>query len=89
MIKFYDVDVRTATCVEKVTDNGIQARDRDGNLEEIPANTVIIAVGYLPELELYKKIKDRNEKIHVIGDASKVRNIMSAIWDGYEVGRTL
>lgn len=89
MIKYYDVDVRTATCVEKVTDNGIQARDKDGNLEEIPANTVIIAVGYLPELELYNKIKDRNEKIHVIGDASKVRNIMSAIWDGYEVGRTL
>lgn len=89
MIKYYDIEVRTATCVERITETGIEARDSTGKLDEIAADTVIIAVGYLSDLELYNKIKDRKEKVQVIGDASKVRNIMSAIWDGYEVGRTL
>ena len=60
-----------------------------GEAESIQAETVISAVGYLPEKELYNKIKDRHAKVHLIGDAGKVRNIQNAIWDGYEVGRTI
>jgi 2-enoate reductase len=60
----------------------------DGN-RAINADTVILAVGYVSENELYHQLKDGVPEIHMLGDARKVSNIMYAIWDAYEVAKSI
>ena len=89
LIKHHNISVRTGVCVQEITDASVEIMDGNSEAESIEAETVISAIGYLPEQELYNKLRDQYVNLHLIGDASKVRNIHNAIWDGYEVGRTL
>lgn len=54
---------------------------------EIPADHVVVSIGYNANQKLYEEIK--NEHIHLIGDAKQPTNIMDAIWDAYEIARNL
>jgi 2-enoate reductase len=38
---------------------------------------------------LYKALSDKVERLYALGDCREPRNITGAIWDGYEVGRTI
>lgn len=57
--------------------NGVQKVIR-----EIPADTVIISVGYQSDQNLYDEIK--SEHVHLLGDAIKPGNLMTAIWGAYK-----
>jgi len=89
LVKFNNIEVRTGACVQEIKEGSVEMLNRAGEPESVGADTVIAAIGYLPEKSLYNKIKDLYPKVHLIGDAGKVRNIHNAIWDGYEVGRTI
>lgn len=52
------------------------------NQHKIPADHIVISVGYTSNKELYEKIKADN--VHLIGDAIKPGNVMDAIWSAYE-----
>lgn len=54
---------------------------------EIPADHIVVSVGYIPEQDLYNEIKAEN--VHLIGDAERPTNIMDAIWAAYEIGMNL
>lgn len=54
---------------------------------EIPADHIVVSVGYLPENSLYEKIKGQN--VHLVGDAKQPTNIMDAIWEAYETAMKL
>ena len=53
----------------------------------LPADTVVIAVGYEPERTLYRQAEGRVSELYLLGDARRVANIMYAVWDAYEVAR--
>ncbi len=89
LIKYHNIDVKTGACVKEITEDSVKITDQNGKEVILQADTIICAVGYQPERELYNKMRDRFQCVSLIGDASKVRNIHNAIWDGYEVGRTL
>ncbi len=50
-------------------------------VKKIPADTVIVSVGYTSDQELYEAIKD--EHVHLLGDAEHPGNLMTAIWGAY------
>ena len=50
-------------------------------IQEIPADTIIVSVGYMADQDLYNQIKD--EHVHLLGDAVHPGNLMSAIWGAY------
>lgn len=52
-------------------------------------DTVFIAVGLIPDNELYQSLKDSIPNLHLVGDAAEARDIMHAIWDSYEVARNI
>lgn len=54
---------------------------------EIPADHVVVSVGYIPENTLYEKIQ--GEHVYLIGDAKQPTNIMDAIWAAYETAMKL
>ncbi len=89
MIKFYGIDVRTNTSLLEVNDKGVETINNKFRKESIEADTVILAIGYTPDQKLYKELQEIHPKVQLVGDSRKVQNIMYAIWDAYEIGRTL
>lgn len=88
-IKYNNIYVKTDTSILEINENSVETINGSFRRETIEADTVISAIGYMADKQLYDDIKDKYPKVHLIGDASKVRNIHNAVWDGYEVGRTL
>jgi 2-enoate reductase len=88
LLKFHKVNIMTDTCLLEVTDNGITV-DKSSEKTTLPADTVVIAVGLCPDQELYSSLKDSIPKLHLVGDAADARNIMHAIWDGFDAARTI
>jgi 2-enoate reductase len=78
------VPVYLETRTEEINENGVVAVSKDGKRIEIPADNVILSVGYKPA-PLAKKGKN----LHVIGDASKVGNLRTVIWQAWDVAMKL
>ena len=54
---------------------------------QIKADHVIVSVGYNSDNNLYNEIKADN--VHLIGDADHPETVMKAIWDAYDVARSI
>ena len=85
LVPFYGTDVRCRTTAVKAPENGLVIRDLDTGAEEsIPADTVILAVGFTPDRELYNAMQECDE-VYAIGDCKEFHNVHSAVWDAFEV----
>lgn len=88
LLKFYHVEIRVGASIASVNDTGAVIKTESGE-ETIPADSIVIAIGYNPNSSLYKQIARDNAETYLLGDARKVQNIMYAIWDAYEVARNI
>ena len=88
LVPFSGVKVLTSSKVLETTDKKVIVEVK-GEKREIPADSIVLAVGYNSENSLYNELKYEFSDIHLIGDARKVSNIMYAIWDAYEVAASL
>lgn len=88
LLKFHNVDIYTNTSVTMTKDRSVEVKQED-KIFEIPVDTIIASVGYLPNDSLYERIKDLNIPVYNIGDSNGVHNIMYAIWDAYELARNI
>lgn len=52
-------------------------------VKAIPADTIVVSVGYNSDQTLYQQIKGDN--VHLLGDAQQPGNLMSCIWSAYEL----
>ncbi|MBU2699603.1 2-enoate reductase [Sporomusaceae bacterium BoRhaA] len=88
LMPFNHIEVCTMTKVLKVIDKKIVIT-KEGVEEELSVDSVILAVGYNSNDSLYEQIKDSVDNVYLLGDARQVSNIMYAIWDAFELSRTL
>jgi 2-enoate reductase len=82
------VKVLTNACVREITDAGIIISGKGAN-KTLKADTIVLATGLKADNTLAEDLTGRFSQLYVIGDCQDPRNIMGAIWDGYEVGRTI
>lgn len=54
---------------------------------EIPADHIVVSVGYTPNQKLYDEIQ--SDHTYLIGDAKKPANVMESIWAAYDIALTL
>jgi 2-enoate reductase len=80
------VKVLTGARIQEITDEGIIV---DGESNKIKADTVVIAAGLKPDDRLYQALDGKVSRLYMVGDCRQPRNIMGAVWDGFEVGRTV
>lgn len=78
--KAFNVPVYLEHGCKEIKDDCIIIADKKGDLKQIPCDNVIISTGY-NSAPLTKEGKN----IYVIGDASKVGNLRSAIWGAWAV----
>ena len=78
------VPVLLETKTEEIRENGVTVVDKNGNKTEIPADSVIVSVGY-KAAPLAKK----GGRVHIVGDAHKVGNLRTVIWQAWDVAMKL
>jgi len=61
----------------------------ENELISIPADTVVIAMGYKPMDDRIRNFRDSGRPVHVIGDCKEARKIIDAVHEGYKVGLEL
>ncbi|MFP4032394.1 MAG: NADH:flavin oxidoreductase, partial [Desulfococcaceae bacterium] len=82
------VRVRTATRALEITPTGLRV-DVDGEVGEIPADTVVLAAGARPYNPLESVLQRKNIPHAVIGDAREIARAMEAVHAGFEAGRDI
>jgi pyruvate/2-oxoglutarate dehydrogenase complex dihydrolipoamide dehydrogenase (E3) component len=78
----------TGATVTEITPNSVIYKTKDGE-QNIEADAIILAVGYLPENYLAQELSDINAEIIVVGDALSPRKIMDAVHEGFHAARRL
>ena len=76
--KTNNVPVHLETSVSEIKADGVVIAHKDGTTETIPADSVILSVGYTPAPVATKGV-------HVIGDAKNVGNLRTVIWGAWDV----
>ncbi|WP_029067286.1 FAD-dependent oxidoreductase [Lachnobacterium bovis] len=84
LIEYNGIEVCCNAKVTEYKDGKLKAELKDDQ-KEIPADSVVLCVGYSSENTLYNEVKNEVEEIYLLGDARQVSNIMYAIWDAFEV----
>ncbi len=88
LVPFKGISVIASAKVKNYDGKILELETQEG-IKQITADTVVLAVGYTSENELYDKMKKELSDVHILGDARKVSNIMYAIWDAYELSSHL
>ena len=79
------VPVFVDTSVEEIGEDYVLVRDKNMKLTKLPADDIILSVGYRPApAAVPSKYRARSGKVFVIGDAQKVGNLKSVIWDAWD-----
>ena len=82
----YQVQSLARTTVLEITPTGVRAQRADGQIVEIPADTVVLGVGAEPENRLVEVLERLEIPFAIAGDAGKVGTAFDAVHSGYQVG---
>ena len=78
--KANNVPVHLETGVTEILDDGVMVKDKEGNAFKIDGDSVILSVGYKPA-----PVVEKGKNVHIIGDAYKVGNLRTVIWQAWDV----
>ena len=83
------VPVLTETRVSEIKPDGVFVTGRDGNISEIPADTIVNALGFKPVNTLAAALEGCGMQVITIGDALGAANILKAVADGYAAANNI
>lgn len=83
------VTMLTGVRYEEITDKGLVITDKEGQKQNIEADTVALATGAIPKTELTTELEGQDIALHFIGDCVTPGKIIDAIRDGARVGREI
>jgi 2,4-dienoyl-CoA reductase (NADPH2) len=87
-LKRMEVQSKTATKALEITPLGLRVENETA-VEEIPADTIVLALGALPYDPLSEILKQKRIPYQLIGDAQKIGRAFEAIHQGYDAGRKI
>ena len=68
----------------EITDGSVSVATKDGKTVSVPADSVILSVGYKPA-----PIAPKSKHVHILGDAFKVGNLRTVIWQAWDIAMKL
>lgn len=81
--EYYGTKIYTGTKLKAVLEDGAVVVLPDGTEETLPADTVILSIGYRPIPSLKEGLKDCNAEVIEIGDGKQVGNVLTCVKDAY------
>jgi 2,4-dienoyl-CoA reductase-like NADH-dependent reductase (Old Yellow Enzyme family)/thioredoxin reductase len=85
----YGVQGLTGMRIEEITDREVMVVDREGKRQKIKGDSVVIALGYRPNMNLYESLRGENIELYAVGDCEKARSIADAVDEGARVARQI
>jgi pyruvate/2-oxoglutarate dehydrogenase complex dihydrolipoamide dehydrogenase (E3) component len=79
------VQILTSTKAIRFEKRGLWVEDSQGTRKLEGFDSIVIALGSIPNDELVKLLKGKVPEIYVVGDAQKPREVMEAVLEGEEV----
>jgi len=86
-LEYNKVNILTKTTVKEIKDGSIVVDN--GNISEIEADNIVLAVGSKPENALKNELEEKGFNVIAIGDAAGVRLVIDATTEGYEAAMKL
>ncbi len=78
--ELHKVPVFLESGVKEITADGVKVADKNGQITNIKADSVILSVGYVPA-----PAAEKSSKVHLVGDCKKVGNLRTVIWRAWDV----
>ena len=75
-----EVPVYLNAAVKQIGADEVLIEDKDKNPVTLPADSVIMSVGYHPT-----PLAEEGKHVHLLGDCRKVGNVRSAIWGAWDI----
>lgn len=75
------------TRITAFREGGVSIEDQNGNKADIPADSIVLALGYVSEQGLYDKLKAMGVNAIALGDAAQVSKIVTAIYQANVMAR--
>lgn len=82
--KTNEVPVHLNSFCEGIDEKFVVVRHADGKVEKIKTDSVILSIGYNPA-----PLAAKGKNIHVVGDACKVGNLKTVIWQAWDIAKKL
>ena len=86
---YYGTRVLTGTRLKEVNNDGAVVEKKDGTLETLDADTVVMSIGYRSVPSMAEALSGCGAEIYEIGDGNRVGNVLTCIQDAYEVASHL
>ncbi len=80
MLDYKKVPVYLNTSTTEIKKGSVVCKDKDGKTIEIPADDVIMSVGYVS-----KPLCEKDKHVHLVGDCNSVGNLRTVIWRAWDV----
>lgn len=87
LLQHPNIQIKTSTKLVSIEKESITI-EKDGDLEELTIDTVVLAMGFVPNTKLYNELKEEVVIVN-IGDSQKVRKVLDAVHEGYEAIHSL
>jgi NADPH-dependent 2,4-dienoyl-CoA reductase/sulfur reductase-like enzyme len=81
----HGVQFRMEVKLEEITDKGVVVIDKQWNRFEIPADSVVLSLGFKPRTTAVKALQELALDVYVIGDCANPSNLKHAIHDAFNV----
>ena len=78
------VPVYLESKVEEIGDKEVKVKGADGKIVRIPADSVIVSVGYVPD-----PLAPASRKVKLVGDADGVGNLRTVVWRAWKVAESI
>ncbi len=84
-LKAKGVQILTSTKAIRFEKKALWVEDPQGTKKLEGFDNIVIALGSIPNDELVESLKGKIPEVYVVGDASKPREVMEAVFEGEEV----
>jgi len=85
----YEVKVVTNQRAQKITNKGVITINKEFSEQTIEADTIVLALGAVPNDKLARSLDGKIPEVYGIGDCRRPRNLTDAILDGAYVSRQI
>lgn len=85
LLRQHRVEIKTEVKLEEITDNGAKVIDKHWNRYEIPAQTIVLALGFRARTGLTQLFEGLAREVYMVGDCLKPGNLMTAIHSAFNV----
>ena len=75
----------TGSALQSIEDDSVTVKNRDGELVTIPADNVVLAVGFKAEKSMADDLIGNSIDVYEIGNGLPTANILQATQEGYEI----